>query len=563
MVEYLMSDGLSLRSGRLPANRSGAVSRSVPGMGRFAHCLIVAMICMGFPGIITAADEMKGSPKESVAGIAGKPSQVTKVPRTLLVSLNDYVVSVMRNNEQIAFQDAEWAVTREAVRGAKAVFEPVMLGTYQLQYDKRKNTAQQMMSTFNNGGFVLPEFWEDSYSQQLAVEELLPVGGRVKLAYSYRDFSDSVNEGYGFDKYKQTTLGASISQPLLKDAGVAPTMAPIRIAEADRDIAFQNYRMQAMRVVAEAMSAYWDLFLAREKLSLRRDSARTAEKILHDNFVRLKTGKMAETEVIEAKAALAARRSLVSEAKQAVVAAMNMVRTFLSTSVALAGEEIETVDRPSIEVTHRDFAESLNRSFKLRGEYLAVRKKVEREDVRLAYAKNQLWPQIDLKGSYFLNGLTDRYADPFNDATKAKHPSWMVGLELKIPLGGNKKASSEHAAALQRRRQVLLEVKAVEVSLANSIETALRNVDNSLEQVKEQSGVVEMTRKLLDTETERFRIGKSNSRMLFEREQNLINAREGEAETLVKFMKALHQLDLAEGALLMNRGVEIKEVERQ
>jgi hypothetical protein len=51
--------------------------------------------------------------------------------------------------------------------------------------------------------------------------------------------------------------------------------------------------------------------------------------------------------------------------------------------------------------------------------------------------------------------------------------------------------------------------------------------------------------------------------MLFEREQNLINAREGEAETLVKFMKVLHQLDLAEGALLMNRGVEIKEVERQ
>ena len=69
--------------------------------------------------------------------------------------------------------------------------------------------------------------------------------------------------------------------------------------------------------------------------------------------------------------------------------------------------EIELADRIEINTVERDLTKSLLKAFELRPEYIATRKKIEREKIRVAFAKNQRWPQFDLKGSYGLNGLED------------------------------------------------------------------------------------------------------------------------------------------------------------
>jgi len=541
-MEQLMSRQVS--SQPLPAGK---------GREKIMQVVLSTVICIvllcggmassGIPELFAGAEPDRGPSANAGPGSGA-----------LAMSLRDFVRSVRDKNEQIAYQHAEWAVSGEAVKGAKAIFEPALVGSYQYQDDNRKNTVQEMI----NQGYA-PEFWEDSLSQQLAVEGLLPTGGKVRLGFSQRDFSNSVDNRYNVDKEKQTIVGVSLIQPLLKDGGVKPTMAAIRMAEADRDIAFQNYRMQTMRVMAEAIAAYWDLYLARQKYRVRQESERSAEEVLRDNLVRMKTGRMSEIEVLEAQAALATRKALVSEAKQAIVSALNNVRTYLSSSVSATNVEIEPVEEPRIKELKMDFSDSLGKALALRGEYLSSRKKSEREDIRLAFAENQLWPQIDLKGSYNLNGLTDKFGHPMNDALEREHPTWSVGLEMRIPLGGSKKAASELEATRQRKRQALLELKAVEVSLANAVDTAIRNMENAREQVLQQSGAVEINRRLLKTESQRFTAGKSNSRILLEREENLNNSREGELEGLVRYMKSLYQLELAEGSLLVNQGVDVME----
>jgi outer membrane protein TolC len=496
---------------------------------------------------VSAAPNGHSASEKSIAD-AGRGSE------TPALNLRDFVRNVWKKNEQIKYQNAEWAVSGEAVKGAQAIFEPVLVGSSQYQDDNRKNTVQEMI----NQGFA-PEFWEQSHSHQLAIEELAPTGGRLRLGYSFRNFSNSVDDKYGVDREKQTVFGVSFSQPLLKDAGIKPTMAGIHLAEADRDIAFQNYRVQTMRVLAEAISAYWDLYLARQKHSMRRESEHSAEVILRDNIARMQAGKMSETEVIEAKAALALRKSLVSEAKQAIVAAMNNVRTYVSMSAVATNVEIEPSDQPYVDDIKKNFSDSMAAAFKLRGEYLASRRKIEREDIRLAFAENQTWPQVDLKGSYNLNGLAGKYGNSMNDALERDHPTWSVGLELRIPLGGNKKAASELEATRQRKRQALLELKAVEVSLANTVDTAIRNLESAREQVQQLTGIVEMNRSLLKTEVVRFNAGKSNSRILLDREEKLNSVQEGEAESLVRYMKSMYQLELAEGSLLVNQGIDLME----
>ena len=472
------------------------------------------------------------------------------------LSLTDFIQLVREKNEQIRFRDLEWAISREAVKGANAIFEPAFVSTYQ-HGDLRQRTTLKERVELN----FLPEFAEKSTDYEAALEGVVPTGARLRLGYSLRAFRNTLDEAYGIEREYKTFIGASITQPLLKDGGIKTTMAGIQVAEADADIAFQAYREQMMRTISEAIAAYWDLYSAQEKYKVREDSVHIAEQILRDNLVRVRTGKMAETEVLEARAGLALRKSFLSQAKQEIISAMNKVRTLFSFSAAEKEVWIEATDRIEIDEIKPDFGESLLKAFKLRAEYISSRRKLEREDIRLVFAKNQRWPQLDLKGSYGLNGLADSSGESWDDAWDRDFKTWTVGVELRIPITGDMKARSELEASRKRKKQVLLELKAVEVALANAVDTAIRSVHSAEEQVRYYANVVDYNRRLLDVEIARFNAGKSNSRLLLEREEDLIRAKEAELESLVKYKEATLELETAEGSVLLSHGIEVMDVE--
>lgn len=486
-----------------------------------------------------------------------KPSKEERADaEPMALSLQDFVQLVREKNERISSQAAQLSISQEAVSSAKSIFEPAFVGSYKREEIERQNTVQDAVSQ----GF-LPEFEEKSHNYQGGVEGLVPTGGRLWLGYTQKDFKNSVANQYGVDGESQTGIEANLTQPLLKNGGIRTTMAGIKVAEADADIEFQTYRNQMMQVIADAISTYWDLYIAREKYEVIEDSVDIAAKLLSHNRVRVATGKMAETEVLEAEAGLAIRKSLQSEAEQQVILATNSVRSLFSLSVADNQLSIKPTDRIEIKPLETNFETSLAKAFKMRAEYISSRRKVEREDIRVVYAKNQRWPQLDLKGSYGLNGLARSSRDSVDETLSKKHPNWTLGVELRIPLGGDIKGRSELEASRQRKRQALLELKAVEISLANTTDTAIRGVQSALDQLRQYISVIDFNERLLEAEVARFRGGKSNSRLVLEKEGNLLQAKEARLDSLLKYKKALLGLEMAEGSLLLNHGIEIKEVD--
>ena len=116
-------------------------------------------------------------------------------------------------------------------------------------------------------------------------------------------------------------------------------------------------------------------------------------------------------------------------------------------------------------------------------------------------------------------------------------------------------------AAKNRKKQALIELKAVEVALANQVNTAIRSVISSREQVVQYANVVSLNRRLLQAEVARFKAGKSNSRLLLEREEDLLRAKEAELDSLVKHRKAILELEMAQGSLLLSYGIEVMDVD--
>lgn len=476
------------------------------------------------------------------------------------LGLEDFIKLVKEKNERIIVQQLEWEISGEAIKNAESIFEPELVGSYEHKKSTDEYTKMEKFEYFDISFPVSGDRNKRNNNYNATIEGLLPTGGRVSLGYTLHELSYNFNKESS--KEYQTFIGATLTQPLLKNGGFNTTMADINIAEADYDIALHTYRQQMMQVVSNAVAGYWDLYLAKEKYRMRQDSVKIAEQVLRDNRERVKTGKMAETEVMEAEAGLLIRKSLESEAKQDIVTAMNDLRGYISSYVGDKDIEIEFTDRIEINIMDRDLTTSIMNAFKLRPEYIATRKKIEREKIRVAFAKNQRWPQFDLKGSYGLNGLEDSVGNSWDEAFERDFESWTIGVELRIPFIGGMKSRSELAAAKRRKRQALLELKAVEVAMINGINTAYRKLYSACEQAVYYRSVVGINKHLLEVELARLDAGKSNSRYVLEKEEDLNKARESEIESNITYEKAIVGLEMAEGSLLVCYNIEVMEVDK-
>ncbi len=508
--------------------------------------IVAVWILICWPTLGFAADEASIKPMETEA-------------TDLRLSLDAFIAKVHERNERIRFQQLEWNISQDAVTNAKAIFEPQFVASYIHDYSHIPKTVEDYSSL----GFLDSE--NDTYTKRnneytSAVEGLLPTGAQVRLGYTLKELRSSLLDAASTDAQYQTFFGGSLVQPLLKNAGIDVTRANIRVAEADAAMAFQGYRRELLQVVSEAASAYWNLCLAQEKVGVRAESVRIAQAILDDNRERVRTGKMAETEVVEAEAGLVLRKSLEVAARQELMMAVNAAKTLFSMPAMEINGRVVATDKLALREVETDFTRAYEESRRARPEFLSVLHKIEREGIRLAYAENQRWPQLDLKASYGINGLdNDSPSGSWSMAKDNQYPSYTVGLEFRIPIMGGEKTKSEVAAAKRRKEQTLLELKATETALANAADTSIRNVRSAIDQAEKYAQVVRLNEQLLVVEMERMAAGRSNSRLVLDRDEELNRAREAYLESLVNFEKAVIALDAVKGSLLQKYGIEIAE----
>ncbi|MEA3416874.1 MAG: TolC family protein [Thermodesulfobacteriota bacterium] len=526
-------------------------------MNNLKTCILTFFLVV-FLSFESGADEFVMDTQQAIPQMNVNSNHDRKSSNTseiIKIGLEDFIKLVKEKNERIIVQQLEWEITGDAIKNAKSIFEPEVVGSYEHERSKAKYSKEEAVSFFGSAS----DRDEQNNNYNAAIEGLIPTGGRISLGYTLQELSNNFNKG---DEEYQTFIGASLTQPLLKNAGLKTTMANIHIAETDYDIALHTYRRQMMQVVSNAVAAYWNLYLAQEKYRMRQDSVTIAEQVLRDNRERVKTGKMAKTEVMEAEAGLLLRKSLEIEAKQDIVAAMNDLYIYISSSVGDKEMEIELTDRIEVDTMERDLKMSLQNAFRLRPDYIETRKKIEREKIRVAFAKNQRWPQLDLKGSYGLNGLEDSVGNSWDKALERDFESWTVGVELRIPITGGMKTRSELAAAIRRKKQALLELKAVEVGMINGINTAYKKVCSACEQAAYYGSVVDINKHLLEVELARLDAGKSNSRYVLEKEEDLNRVKEAKIESLVMYEKAILELEMAEGSILVCYNIEVMEVDK-
>ena len=500
------------------------------------------------------------------AGFSASGQESTEaLPAARALTLSEAVEQVLIHNESLQSKLLDAEIARRQYRAEKGIFEPAVVGSYEHIDSERENTVEQTRNLFGpfGGGSGTTLFTEKNDLYNGGLEFLSPVGSRFRVGYNLRRLENSL-QGPTVNSEYVTTVGLTATQPLLKNFGTAATLARIRLAAINSDLAFQDYRRQLMLTVSRAEAAYWDLYFAQEQQRISQESVNLAQSLYDDNKTRLEVGRSSELEVLQAEAGLSLRRARRSEAGQRQTEAANQLSTMFSSAVVDAAEvDVVAVQEPELADVTIDYYSSYRNAFDNNPDYITRKQQALAEKVRLAFAKNQKLPQLDLKGSYGLNGLGGSPGHSWDDIESADFPAWSVGVELRIPITGGIRERNEYEAAKLAKQRALVGLKEIEVQIGNALNTAILKVRNLRESVENHRSVISFHEQLLENQLARLEVGVIDSRTVLETEEQLFEARMGLLDNLVQYQKALLELQLVQGTTLLDRNLDLSKPELQ
>ena len=488
----------------------------------------------------------------------GQEQSTNAVPSGRGLTLEEAVEQVLIHNESLQARLLDAEIARRQYRAEKGIFEPAVVGSYEHIDNQRENTVEQTRNQFGIfGGTGTTIFTEENDLYNGGLEFLSPIGSRFRVGYNLRKLENSL-QGPQVPSEYVSTVGITATQPLLKNFGTAATLARIRLAAINSDIAFQEYRRQLMLTISRAEAAYWDLYFAQEQQRISQESVNLADSIYQDNKTRLEVGRSSELEVLQAEAGLSLRRSRRSEAGQRQTEAANQLSTMFSDAVVDASAAgVYAVQEPQLVEVPVDYYASYRNAFDHNPDYITRKQQALAENVRLAFAKNQLLPQLDLKGSYGLNGLGGTPAHSWDDIEGADYPAWSVGIEFRIPITGGIRERNEYEAAKLTKQKALVGLKEIEVQIGNALNTAILKVKNLHESIENHRSVIAFHEQLIENQLARLEVGVIDSRTVLETEEQLFEARIALLDNLVQYQKALLELQLVQGTTLLARGLDL------
>lgn len=370
----------------------------------------------------------------------------------------------------------------------------------------------------------------------------------VDLELESRDFDNS--------RYSdQARLGLNLTQALLRGGGVAPNLAAIRQAEVGVLESAYELRGFTENLVAEVENAFWNFGLARRQVEIFQESFELAKRQLETIRSRIAVGQLAETEETVADAELALRQQQLIDARNSrEQARLNLLRLLNPPSargwerqIELDGGMLVPEVRLGSAVEHEALALKLRPDL---NQSKLLARSGELETVRTA---NGLLPRLDLFITLGKTGYSQSFGDSFSDLNGPGYDLG-AGLELELPVG-NRAARALDLRARAGYQQALASIDNLEQLISLEVRNALLEVDRALQQIDASASRRILQEEVVRAETVRFRVGSVTALDVARVQRDLLESRISEVEAIVNYRKALIDLYLKDGTLLLRRGI--------
>ena len=482
-------------------------------------------------------EEFESEVQPTIASILEMPEEP---PASVDLTLEQCRGLAIENNLDLKVQLIAPNIAQESVNAERAKFEAAFFSNY--NYYKFDQPNVSVVDIDGSQG--------DNTNYDFGVNVPLQTGGTLTFDLA-EDRSSSNSENVVINPVYSNDMSLSISQPLLRNAGIRTNTHSIRVAEYNKTITDARTKLEVIRVIAAMDRVYWRLYAAFKQLEVRKQQYDLAKEQLERAQRFVNAGKRAQIEVKRAEAALA-------QSLESIIFADNNLRNRQrEMKLTLNKAGLETAGSTAIIPTtepnpmHYTFDDTVlvSQATENRMEMLELELEIAKAVSQIDYLKNQALPIINLNYTYNINGTGATRTDSQDLLFDNDFADHRLGLQLNIPLG-NGRAKSNLRQAYYQRRQILASKEGrtalVEVEVLNALDQLETNWQRIL--ATRQSTLLEA--RLYEAEVHQFENGLTTSTDVRETQSNLTNAQSTEINALTEYQIALVDLAYATGTLL-------------
>lgn len=458
------------------------------------------------------------------------------------LTLSEAIRLVLSNNQDLKVEAYGPEISQANLLTAYGQFDPVLVFNRSYARSDALTSADPI---------VRDQIKTDAY--ELALKGALPWG----LSYSLGgNAGNQRGLSRGFADEYATFGGINVTQPLLRGFGFGANMVGVRVAKANRSISEWQYRQTVIDTVTNTVIVYSNLLLAYDQLRIARKSHDLVATLLSQNESRLQIGSVGKSDVITARAEMAAREEAIILASRAVRSIQIQLRvligrkTFFPDEVDLA---VEVFEAPDIAV---NAVEDLKIALVMRPDYQAARLGVTIDKAFDAAARNGLLPEVNLVAGYGYNGLDRDFAASRRMVGDMNYPSSSIGLNITIPITNAQQRGKARAARLQVRQSETA-LKRLEASVAASVANAADEIVAAHQRVVADNAAYDAAKQTLANEEEKLQAGTSTTLAVIQLQQSLINVEKSVANARAAQRQAFAQYEHERGTTLQRFNVTL------
>jgi outer membrane protein TolC len=441
---------------------------------------------------------------------------------------------------------------------ARAGYDPTLSLSGQHSHDE---SGSRLLS----GGFTVPGAESDSDSFRGGLDGLTPWGMTYGLNANARETS---GDNFFFDTNLNQIVGVpfqnsggsvsiDVVQPLLKNFWIDSTRLNIEVARNRVKYSELGLKASIMDIVTRVELAYYDLAFAHESVKVQQKGLELAERLLAENKKRVEVGALAPLDEKQSEAAVAERRADLISAQRNLDVLENELKRLLSDDFRRWRDDRLLPDEGlKAERELLDVQQSWTRGLTGRPELLQAELDLERAGLEVRYDRNQLYPQLDVFGTFGYNGSGDVFDDTFKEVGDRDRPFYTAGGRLVFPLG-NRAARNRYNSSQASQEQSILVVKKLEQDIMVQIDNALKLAQSNYERVGATREAREYAEAALAAEEKKLENGKSTSFFVLQLQRDLTAAQSAEISALVQYKRSLALLAQAEGFTLDRRNIDL------
>ena len=482
---------------------------------------------------------------------AGAPAQ-TSTPEARAISLQDCIQDALAKNLDLRIARYSPRQAQLDLVAAYAGYDPTFFLGGQHNYSR-------------SGGGIDPNTHLPTPTSQLESDSLSSsmLNGLLPWGTTYT-LQGNLSETYGRIAGTPTdqsrgSASITLTQPLLKNSWINGTRLNIHVGKNRLKYSELTLKQNIMNTATAVEKAYYDLITARENVKVQEKAVEIAAALLNENKKRVEFGAMTPLDAQDAEAQVASSQAALIRARQVLGTQLEYLKSLISDDFAAwSNVYLVPVDPLTTNKQSFDLQQSWNTALTQRPDLLGAKLDVERQGVTLKYNRNQLFPELDLVGSYghFASGARE-FSGAIDQLGNGSQPGYYYGAQISFPLVGTGARAAYRKSKLTLET-LLLDLKKLEQNILIQVHNDVGTIDADYDDLEASKKAREFAEAALEAEQVKLQNGKSTTYTVLQKQRDVTTARANEIAVLAAYNKALSQLSLDLAQTLDRLGINLE-----